>query len=745
MDSSAGSSARFSKLYRSLPLDAQQTLVEKHLIPLLDRAPRQRTIRAHTAAARLSRRHRGIPALDLRAKKAELKFLFDELKRDAKHTVIVDASNKPEILQQIVNSASDWFGDIWSTVYEHNVNYELAHECLTLVCHTITRLTEIRSCCECSLANLYIPVTLRSKAGRVIKTFHIDGAQNLEMVTQFIWREMFLSILANGKPAQKEQITEMLSDIESLMGWKGLMKILWGGKRYENENYEPNEQDEDEWNTDEDDIFGDDFWPNGGPGRCQHWSSTIFDQMTPLQALVENAMKAVFEVSPSVPLYHALLDIAIDLDEIEAELLKILGSVATFSSDTLAVTLDIYAIGDLVEPIVELLDSHSHLLRPRDAASLQAAVIALSRTSHLQRALTILQAELMDTAQAIRQALMLPFSRLDEDANRAELTQIMKSRQGLARGHRVEAWVDAISSPGLDTPNPLMFAALMMGVAPMPGMNPDDDAYSYLDLDPYDPDLEDLRHEFRPNLKKRFESWSDVAITLKGGPAVLLKVYQLLIESMPFLRVPDATEEMINRLQDRLSKQYICDGLDSLLAFVKVQRRKFHIVKTEMEKNKDSGAQQASKLSSSTFGNTPNQGSSSQPLPTPPPSSRTPTNAIPVAGPVPISSVFHSIHAGPSSGPLSGSAPASSNAVAGPSNISGASTTATPNAAAPIGVGSHWAIPGQFDALVRASRSPSPSTQPTHAAPPALAFPFLFGGTAPYGSLAPGPSLDDVD
>lgn len=297
------------------------------------------------------------------------------------------------------------------------------------------------------------------------------------------------------------------------------------------------EEDEDE-----------DDWEDDDSPRCPHWPLHIFKQVPLFRSLVEAAVKSTFEACPSLALYNSLLQISTDSERMEADLFIVLEKIATASSDIFAVALEIYATECQTHLIIKLLDAYSYLLRPRDARSYQLAVRALSTDGHSTRALAILEAELLDTASAIRRALLLSYSQLDETANKAELLLILRLRSNSApRRDRIETWVDSISTPGANAPNPMLFAAMMMGMPPIPGMTSEDDPYTYLDLDPLDPDLEDLRHEHRPSLKQRFEGWTDSALMMPAGPAVLLKVYEHLIGTMPFLRAPDATEEMIAR------------------------------------------------------------------------------------------------------------------------------------------------------------------------------------------------------
>ena len=446
---------------------------------------------------------------------------------------------------------------------------------------------------------MYVPVTLRTTAGRKVKTFHIVGAQSLEEVLEFIWRDMFLSMMTYEEPRTRPMIRRMMEDIEQLLDWKSLFKILYGGKNgtpcpsrvaalpfihcvttgaedvvddYETDEEEESE-DEDESeeeegasvddsegsfdedslpvvDDDEDDNFIDEDEDDDEdmPQRCKHWSSRMNFQVKELRRLIQDALLDVFQQRPSQDLFFCLSTLSDNPEGVELGLLKILEDIAGASSDTFATALEIYSLKHKPLEILKLLDTSSHLLRPRDFEALKSAARVLASDGHSQRALHILESELLETARTIRQSLLLSYSQLDVAENKDEIVSITKTRSGaVGRRERVEAWVDAITTPGAEQPNPFMFAAMMMGMPAMPGMSQDDDQYTYLDIDPTDPDLEELRSEFRPALKKRFEGWADLGHTIKGGAPVLLKVYKDLIDMMPFLRATDATEEMIAR------------------------------------------------------------------------------------------------------------------------------------------------------------------------------------------------------
>lgn len=266
---------------------------------------------------------------------------------------------------------------------------------------------------------------------------------------------------------------------------------------------------------------------------------------------VQLAMTSVFKITPSLRLYLALRDNSTDPITTEAELKAYLSQMATSCPEVFSAAIEIYACEKNTDKIAALLKTHAHLIRPRDASVMQSAVATMaSNAVHLPRALEIIEKELLDTAHAVHAALLGPFSQLETDDNRAEIEQIVKLRQAAAgRQDRVERWVDAVCTPGMNAPNPMALAAMVMGLPIMPAMDglEDADPLGYLDLDPSDPDMEDLREEFRPRLKNRFEGWSDTAITVKGGPVVLQKVYKEVAQQMPFLRASDVVEDMLGR------------------------------------------------------------------------------------------------------------------------------------------------------------------------------------------------------
>src|ERR1700728_5505941 len=108
---------RLARIYDSLPIDAQRTLVDSHLVQLLDLVPKAHAKRVLSSATRLQTRFARIPALDLKAKEKEINVILDELRRDSKRSLVKEPSNKDELLAEAIDSLINWVNKIWSVVY----------------------------------------------------------------------------------------------------------------------------------------------------------------------------------------------------------------------------------------------------------------------------------------------------------------------------------------------------------------------------------------------------------------------------------------------------------------------------------------------------------------------------------------------------------------------------------------------------------------------------------------------------
>jgi hypothetical protein len=283
--------------------------------------------------------------------------------------------------------------------------------------------------------------------------------------------------------------------------------------------------------------------------HAAHWSAALQDQVIPLRRLVHTHLVQSFSRMPTERLYQTILTLSDAPRKTEATLQGILRPLAAASPDALCTALYLNALSDDTPELVRLLDESAHLLRPHDAPALQAAALALGRASGTRaRARALLEEELLAAARAAHVALLGCFTHLDGETPRAELAALLRLRSGTnARAARIEAWLDTVSAPALALPHGLAAAAALIGV-PLPGADTADmDAAGVLDVDPDDPDLEDLRHELRPRIKDRLEGWVDAAASISGGADVLVDVYKVVIELMPCLRGTDVTDEMIAR------------------------------------------------------------------------------------------------------------------------------------------------------------------------------------------------------
>ncbi|KAJ7165591.1 hypothetical protein C8R43DRAFT_986949 [Mycena crocata] len=637
MKPNASRSASFMKLYNSLPPEARESLVERKLAPLLDYIPRERAKKVVNSAKLLQNRNSNIPALDLKGKKKEINGLLEELARDTKRAIVRERSNRDELLAEIVDSVVNWLNDIWTVVYEYNVLFEEAHACLLFVADVLNTLNStpgLGGHCRCTVSHLTVNLTIR-RNGKAVKKFSLAGPRNIDRALLWIWRDLFVSMFAKGKHIEK--IPDMLSDIEDCMDWQALERMLYGGSRRSSLD------DDDDDDVDTDYIFDEGCFEGASDDeeswRCpcrlhaSHWSEHINEQRTALRDLVYQHLLALFELTPSHQIFTSIIAIGPEGHETEAELLIILSEIAGSSAQTLVAALDIHGSEGNPGALMHLLDEHAYLLRPRDAPVLQAAVSILAEyTTFHTRALQLVEKELLDTIAALRAAARIAFCRMEEKGNTVALTEIAKLRSDSAQRHqRVEAWVDSVITPGSNGgAHPMAFAAMIMGFPIAAGMEDGDDMdmLGFLEMDQRDPDLEDLREEFRPKLRERFDGWVSTAMAMKGGNSLLGKLYFKIVEEMPYFKMNDVVEEMLNRLGERPSKVHVLDMVDSVLSFCKTQRKKMSARAEKRRKNeaaKKAGA--ASPGSSATPATSPQINRSTFPfsfLPSPHPAGPTP-------------------------------------------------------------------------------------------------------------------------
>lgn len=236
---------------------------------------------------------------------------------------------------------------------------------------------------------------------------------------------------------------------------------------------------------------------------------------------------------------------------IESEVSQVLHEVAGDSPDNLVAAMEIYIAMNSCTRVVSLLDKYMHLLRPRDSHALRSAVRFLAiRPEHRARSLAILENELEDSLQTLHALIRSCFSHIDDELNKAELSEILKLKaSSQARKSRIEQWAENVTTSAGNSMGPMAFAAIMMGLPILPGVDDGDDLdmLSYFDLDQNDPDMDDIRDEYRPDLRARFDEWVEVGQKLAGGPAALVKFYVKAVEKMPYIQGQDIVNEMTNR------------------------------------------------------------------------------------------------------------------------------------------------------------------------------------------------------
>ncbi len=283
--------------------------------------------------------------------------------------------------------------------------------------------------------------------------------------------------------------------------------------------------------------------------HASYWTEPINKARISLRDCVEKRLLAVFKETPSLGLYNSLSSISQNMLKTESQLLKILQEIAGDTPENVVAALDIYVSNNHYGKITSLLDKYMYLLRPRDAMVLQCAVAVLADSPFRSRSLTILEKELDDSLHAIKAMIRTCFVLIEDESSKKELLEILKLKAGSQRKTRVEQWAERVCSSSGNPMGPMAFAAMMMGFPMLPGVEEGDDSdlINYFDMDPDDPDFDNVREQYRPNGKVRFDGWVHLGQGLPGGPAVLAKTYFKAVEMMPYVRGQDIVNEITNK------------------------------------------------------------------------------------------------------------------------------------------------------------------------------------------------------
>jgi plasmid maintenance system killer protein len=130
----------FTQIYDTLPPEAQRTLLESYLVPLLDDLPNSVSTKVLNTAKEMQTRFTGIPKLDYITKRTELEGLLNEIERDQKQSLYVkERSTREKLFEETIDSLSMWVNDIWSVTFEYQTNFRLAHQCLLLAAEILRR------------------------------------------------------------------------------------------------------------------------------------------------------------------------------------------------------------------------------------------------------------------------------------------------------------------------------------------------------------------------------------------------------------------------------------------------------------------------------------------------------------------------------------------------------------------------------------------------------------------------------
>lgn len=75
-----------------------------------------------------------------------------------------------------------------------------------------------------------MPITIKDSKGTVIKSFTEVGIANVETAILWIWRDLFVSLLAtkNNKGFVKV-IPDLVTEIDDVLNWRGLERLITGG------------------------------------------------------------------------------------------------------------------------------------------------------------------------------------------------------------------------------------------------------------------------------------------------------------------------------------------------------------------------------------------------------------------------------------------------------------------------------------------------------------------------------------
>lgn len=178
----------------------------------------------------MAKKAQQIPQIDMAAKRKEIQGLFEELQKESRFASRSGGSEFEALLLEAIESVVEWLNDLWSLGVDFGLDFIRVHSAL-LTSESI--LDHVRSLkgggCQSALMTIYVPVTIRDKSGKVVKEFNELGVANVESAILWIWRDVFLAMLASKNPVHVKLIPELLAEIDDEIGWSGLERLVLGG------------------------------------------------------------------------------------------------------------------------------------------------------------------------------------------------------------------------------------------------------------------------------------------------------------------------------------------------------------------------------------------------------------------------------------------------------------------------------------------------------------------------------------
>ncbi|KZV64918.1 hypothetical protein PENSPDRAFT_690372 [Peniophora sp. CONT] len=625
-------SKKFGSIYASLPPSAQRALFEQHLLPLLDKAESSSAL---DAASSLQTRFLGLPDLRLTERTHLTNRLIHDLERQPAHSTLLD---------ELTDTLSLWSQDLFSVVFEYRTNFSEAHECLMQMAKVVAEAAD--ACmgvagCHCATNHLPFDVVFeKRRSGKVVKHVQVSGLESFEVrVLRWLWREVCVGVLKEeGDVEGGKMIRAWLDDVEDLSGWRGVVGVLYGGRtRWDDVDDDAEDEDEVEFEDDEEDDLiaeeedeqeevvdddGAEGWEDESteytahkkncPFHAPHWPPALDVHSPILRDIITDHLTTLFARAPCAELFNAITHLSTSA---RTTILANLDKTALSSPDNLAPALTVLLREHHPDAprIWTLLDNGRHLLRPRDAPTLQRlAGILGAISSERSKAQSLILRELIQSARSIHAALLSIFPRLDEPRVRKDLARVLRIAPGeINRAQAIRDWVRG-ATRGLEGrtgggaggagggglgpmggPGAAQMAAIaqMMGFPVPPealeGAEEEDEVVAMGLGGRSREDRADLA-----GLKERFNGWVDVAVALGRSQALLVKAYHDASAFVPYIKDTEVCSGVLNALADR-GADTILDALDGLDSFAKAQRKREATMKARKEREAKAEAQKA--------------------------------------------------------------------------------------------------------------------------------------------------------